>query len=120
MVVIADNSGAKKGKIFRIYKGSSARRAQVGDRVMIAIKESTPGSSVKKGDVSQAIIVRVRKEIKRNDGTYIRFSDNAVALVTKNEKGEIAPVGKRIFGPVARELRNLGYRNLTNMAEEVI
>ena len=87
---------------------------------MIAIKEALPTSTVKKGDISQALIVRIRKEITRKDGTYVRFGDNAVILMSKDAKGEIKPVGKRIFGPVARELRQMWYKAITNMAEEVV
>lgn len=119
-VIIADNTGAKKAKIFRILKWSNAKSAGIGDRVVVAIKEASPSSSVKKGEVSQAVIVRTVKEIKRADGSYVRFWDNAVVLLSKNDKGEVSPIGKRVFGPVARELRNLGYRNITNMAEEVV
>ncbi len=120
MVVVADNTGAKKAKIIRILKGSSAKTAKVGDSVVVAVKEAAPTGSVKKGQVTQAIVVRVRKEIPRKDGTYLRFGDNAVVLMSKNDKGEMSPIGKRVFGPVARELRTLGYRNITNMAEEVL
>jgi large subunit ribosomal protein L14 len=88
--------------------------------VVVAIKEAAPTWSVKKWEISKAVIVRVAKEIRRADGSYVRFWDNAVVLLTKNDKGEIAPVGKRVFGPVARELKNLGYRVITNMAEEVV
>ena len=119
-VIIADNTGAKKAKIFRILKWSNAKSAGIWDRVVVAIKEASPSSSVKKGEVSQAVIVRTVKEIKRADGSYVRFWDNAVVLLSKNDKGEVSPIGKRVFGPVARELRNLGYRNITNMAEEVV
>ncbi|MFA7717840.1 MAG: 50S ribosomal protein L14 [Candidatus Absconditabacterales bacterium] len=120
VVTIADNTGAKKGMIIRILKSSNARTATIGDRVMIAIKETSPTSTIKKGEVAQAIIVRIRKEIPRSDGTYVRFGDNAVILMSKDAKGEIKPIGKRIFGPVARELRLLGYKNITNMAEETV
>lgn len=120
MVIVADNSGAKKAKIIRILKGSSAKTATIGDTVVVAIKEAAPGGNAKKGDVMQAIVVRVKKEIGRKDGTYLRFGDNAIVLMTKNDKGEMSPVGKRVFGPVARELRDLGYRNITNMSEEVL
>ncbi len=120
MVVVVDNTGAKKAKIFRILKGSNAKSASIGDMVVVAIKEASPTASVKKWEVSKAIIVRVAKEIRRPDWSYIRFGDNAVVLLTKNDKWEIAPIGKRVFGPVARELRNIGYRNITNMAEEVV
>ncbi|HKL43836.1 MAG TPA: 50S ribosomal protein L14 [Candidatus Absconditabacterales bacterium] len=120
VVVVADNTGAKKAKIIRILKGSTGKTATVGDKVVVAVKSAMPNGSVKKGQVTQAIVVRVKKEIPRKDGTYIRFGDNAVILLTKNDKGEMSPIGKRIFGPVARELRELGYRNITNMAEEVL
>ncbi|MFA7298731.1 MAG: 50S ribosomal protein L14 [Candidatus Absconditabacterales bacterium] len=119
-VVITDNTGAKKGQIFRILKGSSAKTATVGDRVMIAIKDALPTSSIKKGTISQALIVRIKKEITRKDGTYVRFGDNAVILMSKDAKGEIKPIGKRIFGPVAKELRQMGHKAITNMAEEVV
>ncbi len=118
-VIIVDNTGAKKWQIFRILKGN-AKTARVGDRVMIAIKDALPTSSIKKGTTSQALIVRVAKEIARKDWTYVRFGDNAVILMTKDAKWEIKPIGKRIFGPVARELRQLGYKAITNMAEEVV
>ena len=119
-VLVADNTGAKKAKIFRILKWSNAKSATIGDRVVVAIKEAAAGWSVKKWEVAQAVIVRTVKEIKRNDGSYIRFGDNAVVLLSKNDKWEVAPIGKRVFGPVARELRNLWYRTITNMAEEVV
>lgn len=119
-VIIADNTGAKKWKIFRILKWSNAKTATVGDRVMIAIKDALPTSSIKKWDVAQALIVRIAKEIPRKDWTYVRFWDNAVILMSKDAKWEIKPIGKRIFGPVARELRQLWYKAITNMAEEVV
>ena len=87
---------------------------------MIAIKDALPTSAIKKGTISQALIVRVAKEFARKDGTYVRFGDNAVILLSKNEKGETKPIGKRIFGPVAKELRQMGYKAITNMAEEVV
>jgi len=118
-VIIVDNTWAKRWQIFRILKGN-AKTATVGDKVMIAIKEALPTSAIKKGTTSQALIVRVAKEIARKDGTYVRFGDNAVILMTKDAKGEIKPIGKRIFGPVARELRTLWYKAITNMAEEVV
>lgn len=119
-VIIADNTWAKRGQIFRILKWSNAKTATVGDKVMIAIKSSLSTSAVKKGSISLALIVRIRKEISRKDGTYVRFGDNAVILMTKDAKWEIKPLGKRIFGPVARELRQLGYKAITNIAEEVV
>lgn len=119
-VVICDNTGAKKWKVIRILKGSNWKKASVWDLVVIAIKDASPSSSVKKWDTSRALIVRVRKEIGRKDGTYVRFWDNAVVLMSKDAKWELKPIWKRVFWPVAKELRLLGYRNITNMAEEVI
>jgi large subunit ribosomal protein L14 len=92
----------------------------VGDSVVVAIKSAMPNGSVKKWEVTRAVVVRVRKEVPRKDGTYIRFADNAIILMTKNDKWDLSPTGKRVFWPVARELRELWYRNITNMAEEVL
>ncbi len=120
VVTVADNTWAKKAKIIRILKWSTGSTATVGDSVVVAIKTAMPNGSVKKWQVIKALVVRTKKEVARKDGTYIRFGDNAVILMTKNEKGERNPVWKRIFGPVARELRDLWYKNITNMAEEVL
>ena len=120
VVVVADNTWAKKAKIIRILKSSNARTAWIWDKVVLAIREATPTSSVKEWEVVWWIIMRVRKEIARKDWTYVRFGDNAVVLVTKNEKWEINPMGKRIFWPVARELKDVWFKNITNMAEEVV
>ncbi len=120
IVVVADNTGVKKAKIIRILKSSTARTATIADRVVVAVQEVASTSTIKKGEVSQAMVVRTRKEIGRKDWTYVRFGDNAVILMSKDAKGEIKPIGKRIFGPVAKELRDLWYRNITNMAEEVV
>lgn len=119
VVVITDNTGAKKGKIIRILKGSTGKTAGIGDKVVLAIKSSAPTGSVKKWEVVMWLIVRTRKEFARKDGTYLRFADNAVVLLTKNDKWDIAPIGKRVFWPVAREIRK-EFRVITNMAEEVI
>ena len=94
LVVVADNTQAKKAKIIRVLRGSSGRIASVGDRVVVAIKEAAPTATVKKGQVCQAVVVRTRKEIARKDGTYIRFADNAVVLLTKDAKREIADDGR--------------------------
>ncbi len=117
-VVVADNTQAKRAQIIRVKKGNT-RTATVGDIVVVTIKEASPTASVKKGQVVPAVVVRVRKEIARPDGTYVRFGDNAVILLTKDAKGNLNPIGKRVFWPVARELRE-NWRNITNMAEEVI
>jgi len=120
VVVVADNTWAKKAKIIRILKGSAGKTATIWDSVVVAVKSTMPNGSVKKWEVTRAVVVRVKKEVPRSDGTYIRFWDNAVILMTKNDKGEMSPTWKRVFWPVARELRELWYRNITNMAEEVL
>ncbi|HEY5649407.1 MAG TPA: 50S ribosomal protein L14, partial [Nitrospiria bacterium] len=98
---VADNSGAKKVMCFHVLGGSKKRYATVGDIIVVAVKEAIPKASVKKGDVAKAVVVRTAKEIRREDGSYIRFDRNAAVLI--NPQGE--PIGTRIFGPVARELR---------------
>ncbi|MEF2175746.1 MAG: 50S ribosomal protein L14 [Candidatus Absconditabacteria bacterium] len=116
LVRIVDNTGAKLGKVIRIIKGSRARFAYLGDKVVLAVKEATPGGQISKGDVVRGVIVRTKKEVGRNDGTYIRFEDNAAAIIDKQGN----PKGKRIFGPVGKELRDKGFKALANLAEEVI
>lgn len=120
MVVVADNSWAKKAKIIRIIKWSNWKTATVWDIVVVAIKSAAPWGTAKKWEVTRALVVRVRKEVCRKDWTYIRFADNAVVLMSLNDKWVMAPVWKRVFWPVAKELRDLDYKNITNMAEEVI
>jgi large subunit ribosomal protein L14 len=113
---VADNSGAKEVLCFKVLGGSRRRYASIGDIVVVSVKKAIPGSVVKKGDVTRAVVVRTRKEIRRKDGTYIRFDDNAAVLLT--ETGELR--GTRIFGPVARELRKAGYMKIISMAPEVL
>ena len=113
---VADNSGAKEILCFKILGGSRRRYASLGDLVVVTVKNAIPGGAVKKGDVTRAVVVRTRKEVRRNDGSYIRFYDNAAVLLT--EAGE--PRGTRIFGPVARELRDSGYMKIVSMAPEVM
>jgi large subunit ribosomal protein L14 len=113
---VADNSGAKEVLCFKVLGGSRRRYASIGDIVVVTVKKAIPGSVVKKGDVTQAVVVRTKKEIRRKDGTYIRFDDNAAVLL--NEVGELR--GTRIFGPVARELRKAGYMKIISMAPEVL
>ncbi len=115
-VIIADNSWAKTWKVIRVLKWSWSKTASVGDKVVIAIKTTLPSWSIDKGSVQWAVVVRVRKEVRRNDGTYIRFSDNAVALINKT----LDPLGKRIFWPVAWELREKWFKKIATMAEEVV
>lgn len=112
---VADNSGAKEVLCIRVLGGSKRRYASIGDEIVVTVKETSPGG-VKKGTVSRAVIVRTKKEIGRKDGSYIRFDDNAVVLL--NAGGE--PRGSRIFGPVARELRDGDYMRIISLAPEVL
>jgi len=112
---VADNSGAKEVLCIRVLGGSKRRYASVGDSIVVTVKETTPGG-IKKGSVSQAVVVRTKKEIRRKDGSYIRFDDNACVLL--NTAGE--PRGTRIFGPVARELREKDYMRIVSLAPEVL
>jgi len=113
---IADNSGAKKAMCIKVLGGSQARYASVGDIIVVAIKSANPTGKVKKGNVEKAVIVRTAKEVRRADGTYIRFEDNAAVII--DDKGE--PKGTRIFGPVARELRDHEFTKIISLAPEVI
>ncbi len=115
-VVIADNTGWKIWQVIRVLNWSNARFARVWDKVVIAVKKALPWGQLEEGDVVWAVVVRTKKEIKRKDWTYVRFSDNAVAIIDK----EWNPRGKRIFWPVAREVREKGFRQVANMAEEII
>ncbi|PLV60220.1 50S ribosomal protein L14 [Thermotoga sp. KOL6] len=112
---VADNSGAKKLRVIRVLGGFHKKYGTVGDVVVCSVREAIPNSDVKKGDVVRAVIVRTKKEIRRKDGTYIRFDDNAAVLIDKFN----APRGTRIFGPVARELREKGFMKIVSLAPEV-
>ena len=116
MLTVADNSGARRVKCFHVLGGTRRRYASVGDVVVVSVKEALPNATVKKGEVRRAVIVRTRKEIRRTDGTYIRFDDNAAVII--NDAGE--PVGTRIFGPVPRELRAKGFMRIISLAPEVL
>jgi large subunit ribosomal protein L14 len=116
MLAVADNSGARKLQVILPLGGGSGSSAGLGDVVTAAVKESSPDGTVKKGKVVKAVIVRTRKESRRRDGTYIRFDENAAVLI--NEAGE--PVGTRVFGPVARELREKKFLKIVSLAPEVI
>ena len=116
MLKIADNSGAKSALCIRVLGGSKRRYASVGDVVVVTVKDAIPNSPVKKGEVVKAVIVRTAKEVRRRDGTYIRFDDNAAVLLTP--QGE--PQGTRIFGPGARELREKRYMKIVSLAPEVL
>lgn len=115
-LIVADNSGAKKVRCIRVLGGTRRRYAKVGDIIVVAVKDAIPNGAVKKGSVVKAVVVRTAKEYGRKDGTYIRFSDNAAVIV--NEQGE--PRGTRIFGPVARELREKKFTRIVSLAPEVL
>ena len=113
---VADNSGAKEIMCFRILGGSFRRAAGIGDVIVASVKSATPGGTVKKGDVVKAVIVRTHKQYRRPDGTYIRFDDNAAVIINDAKQ----PRGTRIFGPVARELREKDYMKIVSLAPEVL
>ncbi|PIE69361.1 MAG: 50S ribosomal protein L14 [Deltaproteobacteria bacterium] len=113
---VADNSGAKKVCCIKVLGGSHRRYASVGDLIVVSVKEAMPHSKVKKGDVMKAVIVRTKKEIGRPDGSYIRFDNNSAVILSKN----LEPVGTRIFGPVARELRAKNFMKIVSLAPEVL
>lgn len=113
---VADNSGAKKVKCFKVVGGSKRRYANVGDIIICSVREAEPESSVKKGDVVKAVVVRTRRYIKRKDGSWLRFDSNSCVII--DDKGN--PRGTRIFGPIAREVRDRGYIKISSLAPEVI
>ena len=115
-LVVADNSGAKKIRCIRVLGGHDRRYAGVGDLIVVSVKSAIPGAAIKKGEISRAVIVRTKKETQRKDGTFIRFDENAAVLL--NAQGE--PRGTRIFGPVARELREKQYMKIVSLAPEVL
>ena len=116
MVKVADNSGAKTAQVIRVLGGTRRRYAGLGDVVIVAVKNALPNGTVKKSDVARAVVVRTAKETRRKDGSYIRFDENAVVII--NETGE--PRATRIFGPVARELREKRYMKIVSLAPEVL
>jgi large subunit ribosomal protein L14 len=116
MVKVADNSGAKTALVIRVLGGTRRRYAGLGDTVVVAVKNALPNGTVKKSDVARAVVVRTVKETRRKDGSYIRFDENAVVII--NEQGE--PRATRIFGPVARELREKKYMKIVSLAPEVL
>jgi large subunit ribosomal protein L14 len=116
MLNVADNTGAKKVMCFRVLGGGMRRYASVGDVIVATVKEATPGGVVKKGDVVKAVVVRTKKEIRRPDGSFIRFDENAAVIIDTNNN----PRGTRIFGPVARELRDRNYMKIVSLAPEVL
>ncbi len=113
---VADNSGAKKVSCIKVLGGSRRRYASLGDLIVVSVKEAMPHSKVKKGDVMKAVVVRTRKEVGRPDGTLIRFDNNSAVLLNNN----LEPIGTRIFGPVARELRQRNFMKIVSLAPEVL
>lgn len=113
---VADNSGAKEVLVIRVLGGTGKKYASVGDKIVVTVKSALSSSSLKKGTVSKAVIVRTKKEVRRNDGSYIRFADNAAVLLNANDE----PRGTRIFGPVARELREKQFMKIVSLAPEVL
>lgn len=115
-LTVADNSGAKEVLVIRVLGGTKRRYASVGDKIVVSVKSAIPSSNVKKGSVSKAVIVRTKKEVRRKDGSYIRFEDNAAVLLNNQDE----PRGTRIFGPVARELREKQFMKIVSLAPEVL
>ena len=113
---VADNSGAKIVQCIKVIGGSHRRYASIGDVIVVAVKDAIPTSAIKKGSVEKAVIVRIAKEYRRADGTYIRFDDNACVIIDASNN----PKGKRVFGPVARELRDMDYMKIVSLAPEVL
>jgi len=115
-LVVADNSGAKEVLVIRVLGGTKRRYARIGDKIVVAVKSASPGGNVKKGEVSKAVVVRTKKEYRRKDGSYIRFDENAAVLLNNQDE----PRGTRIFGPVARELREKQFMRIVSLAPEVL
>lgn len=115
-LIVADNSGAKKAQCIKVLGGSGRRYANLGDVIVVSIKSAVPNSKIKKGSVERAVIVRTHKEVRRADGTYIRFQDNAAVIIDE----KLEPKATRIFGPVARELREHGFMKIVSLAPEVL
>ncbi len=117
LVQIADNSGAKIGRIFKVLGSSKKRYAAVGDLVILSVQKAEPRKGVKKKDVLQAVVVRQKKAIRRRDGSYVRFDENAVVIL---EKGKKDPLAGRIFGPIPREISELGFQKIASLAPEIV
>ena len=113
---VADNSGAKEVLCIRVLGGTRKKYASLGDKIVVTVKHALPSGNIKKGTVTKAVVVRTKKEVKRQDGSYIRFDDNAVVILNAADE----PRGTRIFGPVARELRDKGYMKIISLAPEVL
>jgi large subunit ribosomal protein L14 len=119
IVKIADNTGAKIGRIFKVLGSSKKRYAQIGDLVVLSVQKAEPRKAVKKKDVLKAVVVRQTRPYRRKDGSYIRFDENAVVIVVQAKK-EFNPVGGRVFGPIPREISEKGFQGITSLAQEVV
>jgi large subunit ribosomal protein L14 len=119
IVTVADNSGAKIARVFKVLGGSKRRYAEIGDVVVISVQTAEPRKAVKKKDIYKAVVVRQRKPFRRSNGSYVRFDDNAIVLIEKQGK-EMGPKGNRVFGPVPRDLIDRGWQNIASIAPEVV
>lgn len=117
IVQIVDNSGGKVGRVFKVLGGSKRRYARIGDKVILSVQKAEPRKSVKKKDVLCAVVVRQKQAFRRKDGTYLRFDENAVVII---DKEKMTPIANRVFGPVPRELTELGYQNVASLAPEIL
>ena len=120
LVTIADNSGAKIGRIFKILGSTRKRYAEIGDLVVLSVQVAEPRKMVKKKEILTAVVVRQRKPLRRSDGSYIRFDDNAVVILAKNLKDPFEPKANRVFGPIPKEIVDLGYQRIGSLAPEVV
>lgn len=120
LVIVTDNTGAKIGRIFKILGGSKRRYAEIGDTVVLSVQIAEPRKMVKKKEVLTAVVVRQKKPFRRSDGSYIRFDDNAVVILAKNQKDPYEPKANRVFGPIPREIVERGYQKIGSMAPEVV
>ncbi|HEY4474090.1 MAG TPA: 50S ribosomal protein L14 [Candidatus Paceibacterota bacterium] len=120
LVIVTDNSGAKIGRIFKILGGSKKRYAGIGDTVVLSVQIAEPRKMVKKKEVLTAVVVRQKKPFRRTDGSYVRFDDNAVVILSKNAKDPFEPKANRVFGPIPREIVDLGYQQIGSMAPEIV
>ncbi len=117
IVKIADNCGGKIGRVFKVLGGSKKKYAQIGDKVVISVQKAEPRKAIKKKDVLQAVVVRQKNVFRRSDGSYIRFDENAIVIL---EKGKMEPVAGRVFGPIPREISEMGYQKIASLAPEIV
>jgi large subunit ribosomal protein L14 len=120
LVSITDNCGATIGRVFKVLGGSKKRYAEIGDIVVISVQKAQPRKSVKKKDVLQAVVVRQKKAFRRKDGSYVRFDENAVVILNKGGKDKKEPIAGRVFGPIPREMQELGYQKIASLAPEIV